>query len=50
MASEAGPQIGDKARVSGRLQGDHVGHIREVPREGDSPSTYIDQVQWAQID
>ncbi len=38
------PQIGDKAGVSWCSEGDHAGHIREVPQEEDSPSTYIAQI------
>ncbi len=33
--------IGDKDGVSWCSEGDHVGHIREVPQEEDSLSMYI---------
>ncbi len=33
--------IGDKDEVSWCSEGDHAGHIREVPQEEDSPSMYI---------
>jgi hypothetical protein len=32
---------GDKARVSRCSEGDHEGHLREVPQEERSPSMYI---------
>jgi hypothetical protein len=34
---------GDRARVSRCSEGDHAGHIREVPQEEHSPSMYIVQ-------
>ncbi len=34
---------GARAGVSGCSEGDHAGHIREVPQEEHSPSMYIVQ-------
>ncbi len=44
VASDAGPQNGDRARASRCSEGDHEGHIREVPQEEHSPNMYIAQI------
>jgi hypothetical protein len=37
---------GDRAGVSRCSEGDHEGHIREVPQEERSPSMYIAQIVY----
>ncbi len=40
------PQNGDRAGASRCSEGDHEGHIHEVPQEEQSPSMYTVQIMY----